>query len=63
MNRYKKELQKRGFKLENDFEYLPCNGIETVKAEITKEGIIYKQYHVGYGWDDILIPKKTVTAQ
>ena len=63
MNRYKKELRARGFKLESDFECMPCNGIESVTTEITKDGILYKLYHNGYGWDGILIPKKTETVK
>lgn len=30
MNRFKKELRARGYMLENDYEYLPCNNIESV---------------------------------
>lgn len=30
MTRFKKELRKLGLKLECDYEYLPCNGLECV---------------------------------
>lgn len=33
MNRFKKELQKRGYKLESDYEYLPCRGVEAVRVD------------------------------
>lgn len=48
MNRLKKEMRKRGLKLENDYEYLPYNGIETV--EVDSENAVWKQYHVSAGW-------------
>lgn len=55
MTRYKQELRKHGFRLENDFEYLPFEGIETVKANILTEGIIYSTYHICGGWHHVLI--------
>ena len=30
MNRVKKELRRRGVKLENDYEYMPYDGIQAV---------------------------------
>ena len=48
MNRFKKEIMKRGAKLESDYEYLPCNGIETVVANAEKATL--STYHVSAGW-------------
>lgn len=48
MNRFKRELRKNGIKLENDFEYLPCNGIETIIADAEKA--MLSIYHVSAGW-------------
>ena len=60
MTRYKQELRKHGFKLENDFEYLPCEGIETVKTSIPTDGnsfpgILRSVYHICGGWTHVLI--------
>ena len=30
MNRFKKELSKRGYKMEKDYPYLPCDEIEAI---------------------------------
>ena len=30
MTRFKKEIRKRGFRIEEDYEYLPYNGLEAV---------------------------------
>ena len=43
MTRIKKEFQKKGFMLENDFEYLPMNGIQSV--EVNCEECLYTVYH------------------
>lgn len=51
MNRIKKEFQRHGFPLENDFEYLPYNGIETVVVD--SENAVWKQYHNCYGWSKV----------
>ena len=48
MNRFKKELRARGYKLENDYECLPCDGIETVVANA--EAATLSIYHVSAGW-------------
>lgn len=48
MTRVKEEFRKRGMKLENDFEFLPCNGIETV--EVDPEHAVLRIYHVSAGW-------------
>lgn len=51
MNRFKKEIRKHGAKLENDYEYLPCDGIETVVANA--ENATLSIYHVSAGWTRI----------
>ena len=48
MNRIKREFQRHGFPLEKDFEYLPCDGIETVVVD--SEAATWKEYHVSAGW-------------
>ena len=48
MNRLKKEIRKKGVRLECDFPFLPFNGIETVKIDSEKATI--NVYHVGAGW-------------
>ena len=48
MNRFKKELRKRGIKLECDYEYLPYNGIETVV--VNSENATVSTYHLSAGW-------------
>lgn len=48
MTRVKEEFRKRGMKLENDFEFLPYNGIETV--EVDPEKAVLRIYHVSAGW-------------
>jgi len=32
MNRFTRELRKRGYKIDNDFEYLPYNGLDHVEV-------------------------------
>lgn len=48
MNRFKKELRKHGVKLECDFDYLPCDGIETVVVDAEKATV--SLYHNCVGW-------------
>ena len=49
MTRVKREFQKKGLRLESDFEFLPTfDGIETV--EVDPEKAIYSIYHVSAGW-------------
>lgn len=49
MNRFKKELRKRGYKLEQDFECLPSpEGIECVKVDA--ECVKWSIYHISAGW-------------
>lgn len=33
MNRFKKEAMKKGFKLEHQYECLPCDGIQAVTVD------------------------------
>ena len=56
MNRFKKEIRKKGFKLENDYEMLPLNGIMGVTVDTTNAMIfvyytlttvVYKFYRNG----------------
>lgn len=51
MNRFKKEIRRRGVMLESDFDYLPYDGIETVV--VTAEQASYSVYHVCAGWTTI----------
>lgn len=48
MTRVKEEFRKRGIELENDYEFLPCNGVETVQVDAEKA--IVSIYHVSAGW-------------
>lgn len=48
MNRFKREVRKHGWKLENDYEYLPFDGIETVVADASTATV--SVYHVSAGW-------------
>ncbi len=48
MNRLKKEIRKKGVKLESDFPFLPFNGIETIKVD--SENATISEYHVSAGW-------------
>lgn len=52
MTRVKREFQKKGLRLESDFEFLPTfDGIETV--EVDPEKAIYSIYHVSAGWTHV----------
>lgn len=52
MNRFKKELRKRGYKLEQDFECLPTpGGIEAVTVDA--ERATWAIYHVSAGWASV----------
>lgn len=48
MNRFKKELRKRGYQLECDYPYLPFDGIETVR--VISEVAMIAICHVSAGW-------------
>lgn len=48
MTRVKEEFRKRGIELENDYEFLPCNGVETVQVDVEKA--VVSIYHVSAGW-------------
>ena len=47
MNRFTKEVRKRGFKTEADYEYLPCGDIES--AWVNAEKAECYVYHYGLG--------------
>ena len=51
MNRFKKELRVKGIKLENDYECLPYNGLETVIVDA--ETATVKTYYNNYGWTTV----------
>lgn len=55
MTRYKEYLRNAGFKLENDYPYLPFNGIETVQTCIELNFIVVETYHVSTGWQRLLV--------
>ena len=48
MNRLKKEIRKKGIKLESDYPFMPYNGIEAVKVD--SENATISTYHVCAGW-------------
>ena len=48
MTRVKEEFRKRGMKLEQDYEYLPYNGIEEIQVD--PEKAVLRIYHVSAGW-------------
>ncbi|MBR6358033.1 MAG: hypothetical protein IKS11_00135 [Lachnospiraceae bacterium] len=56
MNRFKKEVRRRGIKLECDYEFLPYNEIETVVADAEKATV--STYHVSAGWDKIVFNRQ-----
>ena len=47
MNRFTKEVRKRGFKIESDYECLPCGDIDT--TWVNAEKAEYYVYHFGLG--------------
>lgn len=47
MTRFDKELRKLGFRLEQDFECLPCDDIDCVGTY--PEVAQYRMYHYGLG--------------
>ena len=51
MNRLKKELRSKGIMLEIDYDFLPCDGIETVQVD--SETATVRTYHVCAGWGAI----------
>ena len=51
MNRFKRELRKRGYMLENDYEYLPYNGLETVVADAEQAQM--RRFYDCYGWYNV----------
>lgn len=48
MNRLKKEIRRKGIKLESDYPFMPFNGLETVIVNSEKATI--SEYHVSAGW-------------
>lgn len=48
MNRFKKEIRKRGIKLEADFPFLPFEGIEAVHVDSERATI--STYYNFLGW-------------
>lgn len=48
MNRLKKEIMKKGIKLEHQYDFMPYNGLETVVVD--SEKAIVKEYHNCFGW-------------
>lgn len=48
MNRLKKEIRKKGIKLESDYPFMPYEGLEAVKVDSEKVTISW--YHVCAGW-------------
>lgn len=48
MTRFKKEIRKRGAKLEIDYPFLPYNGIDCVIVH--SEEASYSYFHYGMGW-------------
>ena len=59
MTRYKEYIRSKGIKLEEDFEYLPFNGVEAVEPRIDEESsrIVVSVYHVSLGWSRTYIDK------
>lgn len=47
MNRFKKEIRKRGFKLESDFEYLPIDGLDSVNCNAANASYFEYYYCLG----------------
>ena len=47
MTRFKKELKKRGYLFEEDYPFLPYEGIESISADATKA--TYSCYHDATG--------------
>ena len=48
MNRFKREIRRKGIRLECDYEYLPYNSIETVV--VNAEDATIRTYHNCAGW-------------
>ena len=48
MNRLKKEIRKKGVRLESDYPFIPYNGIEAVR--VNSEQATISTYHVCAGW-------------
>ena len=48
MNRFKKELRKRGIKLESDYPFIPYNGLEAIIVH--SDTATVSEYHDCAGW-------------
>lgn len=59
MTRYKEYLRSAGFRLENDYPYMPYDSIETVNTyfDTKLNYIVVETYHVSAGWQRLLVGK------
>lgn len=48
MNAFKRYARSKGIKLEQDYECLPCGGLDTVKVD--SENATIAEYYYCYGW-------------
>lgn len=55
MTRYKEYLKEKGFKLEDDYPYLPFDGVETVETFIMDSMIHIRIYDNRVGWHGYII--------
>ena len=44
MTKYKEYLRAKGIKLECDYEYLPCDGVEAVRTHVLCNGVVATSY-------------------
>ena len=44
MTKYKEYLRAKGIKLECDYVYLPCDGVESVKTRVLYNGVVATSY-------------------
>ena len=44
MTKYKEFLRAKGIKLECDYEFLPCDGVETVRTRVLYNGVVAISY-------------------
>ena len=44
MTKYKEYLRAKGIKLECDYEFLPCDGVETVRTRVLYNGVVATSY-------------------
>lgn len=55
MTKFKEYLRDKGYTLECDLDYLPCDGIE--KIVVIPERAQLSVYHVSAGWTHVIIGK------